>query len=607
MFLAVAFVVLALVAALCGRLGARSIGPAARVRVLALLYGAAVVEALAVTGETPTELAMVLVAFAAGLSWRVPSRVQGWTADVGEAAALGSALLLLVVVVPERARTIALVAYAAWAIAGAVAGRREVQGRGRLALAILAIGPALAAVLLVAIPSASVLVASVAVAAAVAILDPPKLGELVPRLGAAVLGSAAAILVMAAVPVATPALLAAAVLGAVLVDAARAPRRRGAHERPRSLAAAAPAAELAPAVRRTLLVIERLTDPLAAQTQVVQALDDMFPDGHFILLRSPDAPQGLLSAVREIGEELMTEVRRAGVLLLDDVDALPAAAATEAERLAGTLLLPVACGEVVYGALLVRHDGARDDALIQTVRRFADLLGHKLETHRLYRELEQRQRLATIGTFSAALIHDLRNPLSVVRLNLQMIDRAGNVDRSDRASVEEAMGALERVIEGLGETLDFTRPLTLDVGRIDPAELARLVVDECRLLAREREVTLRLDEAGEVPIVRGDASRLRRVLDNLVRNALEVAPPDSEVVVSVRTLDAGVELSVCDRGKGIDPKLRDRIFEPFVSSKERGVGLGLAIASRVIELHRGRIVATPRDGGGTCMQVWLPV
>jgi signal transduction histidine kinase len=187
-----------------------------------------------------------------------------------------------------------------------------------------------------------------------------------------------------------------------------------------------------------------------------------------------------------------------------------------------------------------------------------------------------------------------------------MIERAGHVDRSDRASVEEAMRALERVFEGLGETLDFTRPLTLEVGRVDPVELARLVVDECRALASEHEVALRLVTDGEVPAVRGDAFRLRRVLDNLVRNALEVAPPGSEVEVAVRMLDAGIELSICDRGPGIDPKLRDVIFEPFVSTKERGVGLGLAIASRVIELHEGRIAAHARDGGGTCMRVWLP-
>jgi signal transduction histidine kinase len=601
-------VALAVLAALCGRLGARSLGGAGRVRVLALLYGTAVALALAVAGGATSGLALVLVAFAAGLSWRVPGRVQGWTADVGEAMALGSAVLLSADVVPERARTGALVAYAAWAIAGAVAGHSDVQGRGRAALAIVSIGPAIAAVLLVIMPSAGslcVLIASAAVAVAVVILEPPTLGELVPRFGAAVLGGAAATLVLAAVPVATPALVCAAVIGAVLVDAARRPRRRGASDRPRSLAAVSRSAELAPAVRRTLMVIETLTDPRAAQTQVVQALDEMFPGGRFVLLRSPGAPQGLLSAAREIGDALMTEVCRAGVLMLDDVDALPAAAATEARRLSGTLLIPVACGDVVYGALLVGHD-APDDALVQHVRRFADLLGHKLETHRLYRELEQRQRLATIGTFAAALIHDLRNPLSAVRMNLQMIERAGHVDRSDRASVEEAMRALERVFEGLGETLDFTRPLTLEVGRVDPVELARLVVDECRALASEHEVALRLVTDGEVPAVRGDAFRLRRVLDNLVRNALEVAPPGSEVEVAVRMLDAGIELSICDRGPGIDPKLRDVIFEPFVSTKERGVGLGLAIASRVIELHEGRIAAHARDGGGTCMRVWLP-
>jgi signal transduction histidine kinase len=354
-----------------------------------------------------------------------------------------------------------------------------------------------------------------------------------------------------------------------------------------------------------MMVIERLTDPLAAQTQVVQALDEMFPGGRFALLRSRGAPQGLLSAVREIGDELMTEVCRAGALMLDDVDALPAAAATEAERLGGTLLIPVTCGETVYGALMVRHD-APDDALVQHARRFADLLGLKLETHRLYRELEQRQRLATLGTYSAALVHDLRNPLSAVRMNLQMIDRAGRVDRSDRESVEEAMRALERVFAGITETLDFTRPLTLDVGRVDPVELASEVVDECRLLAGEHEVTLRLATDSDVPAVRGDAVRLRRVLDNLVRNALEVAPVGSEVEVAVRTLDGGIELSVCDRGPGIDPRVLGQIFEPFVSTKERGVGLGLAIASRVIALHEGRIAAAARDGGGTCMRVWLP-
>ena len=602
---AVVLAVLALVAALCGRLGARSLGSATRIRVLALLYGVAIFEALTVAVASRDRFAFVLVALAACISWRVPGRVQGWTADVGEVIALGSASLLLADLVPARAHAAALIAYALWAIAGAATGRRDVHERGRAALAIVAIGPVIAAALLVAAPSAaaiSVLIASASVAGALVYLEPPPLPELASRFGVALLGSAAAILVLLALPLPTSAVVPVAALGALLVDAARTPRRRTTNPRTRALA---PAPELPAAVRRTLMVIERLTDPLAAQTQVVQALDEMFPGGRFLLLRSPSAPQGLLSAAREIDEALVVEVCRAGVLMLDDLDALPAAAATAAERLGGTLLIPVACGDIVYGALLVHHD-APDAALVLHARRFADLLGHKLETHRLYRELEQRQRLATLGTFSAALIHDLRSPLSVVKLNLQMIDKAGRVDRSDRESVEEAMRALERVQAGLGETLDFTRALTLEVGRVDPCELARLVVDECRVLARELEVTLQLDTAADAPTVRGDALRLRRVLDNLVRNAIEAAPPGSEVVVAVRALDGGVELSVCDRGPGIDPKVQREIFTPFVSTKERGVGLGLAIASRVIELHEGHIAAAARDGGGTCMHVWLP-
>lgn len=595
---------LALLVAVVGRLAGRALPSGTRTRVLAVGYGVAITVALGSGGGDG--LGAVCLALAAALAWRLPDRVRVWAADLGEVALLGAALLVVAGLVDQSAWV--LIACAGWTGLGAVLGLRHVDAAGRTTLAIGAGGVVLGIALALRAPTLTVLgpfVAALSVVAALVRVHPIQLAELGPRLGWALLGAAASTVVTATAlsAWAVESLAAPAALGAVLVDAARAPRRRATGKRvPVSGVASS---ELPASVRKTLVVIERLTDPLAAQTQVVQALDDMFPGGRFALLASPSAPRGLLATRKEIGDPLLAEVCRAGVLMCDEADDLPAAAARELSELGGTLLLPVTCGDIVYGALLVQRDDP-DEALVTHARRFADLLGHKLETHRLYGELEQRQRLATVGTFSAALIHDLKGPLNAVRMNLQLIESAARQDAPDRESVDEAMMALDRVFAGLTETLDFTRPLALDVGKLDPVELAARTVDEARHQAQAFSVELELTAQDGVPEIRGDGVRLRRVLDNLVRNAIEVAPEGTTVSVAVTREADGVRLSVCDRGRGIEPKVRETLFEPFVTTKDRGVGLGLAIAHKVVQRHKGRIDVEDQPGGGTCMRVWLP-
>lgn len=599
---------LAVLVAVVGRLATRGLPPGTATRVLAVVYGVALTVALTVAlgSQGSDVLGAVCLALASALAWRLPDRMRVWAADLGEVVLLGAALSVLAGLLDATAWV--LIACAGWAGLGAVLGLRHVDAAGRTTLAIAAGGVLLGIAIALRAPTVVAFgpfVAALSIVAALVRISPIQLGELGPRLGWALLGATASTVVTAAALSAwsVESLAAPAVLGAVLVDVARAPRRRATGKRVPVVAAAS--SELPAAVRKTLVVIERLTDPLAAQTQVVQALDEMFPGGRFQVLASPTAPRGLLATRKQIGNALLDEVCRAGVLLRDDADDLPAAAARELSALGGTLLLPVACGDIVYGALLVHRDDP-DDALVTHARRFADLLGHKLETHRLYGELEQRQRLATVGTFSAALIHDLKGPLSAVRMNLQLIESAARQDAPDRESVDEAMMALDRVFAGLTETLDFTRPLALDVGTLDPAELAARTVDEARHQARALSVELELTAQDGIPEIRGDEVRLRRVLDNLVRNAIEVAPEGSTVSVAVTREQDGVQLSVCDRGRGIEPQVRETLFEPFVTTKDRGVGLGLAIAHKVVERHKGRIDVDDHPGGGTCMRVWLP-
>ena len=191
-----------------------------------------------------------------------------------------------------------------------------------------------------------------------------------------------------------------------------------------------------------------------------------------------------------------------------------------------------------------------------------------------------------------------------MRLNLQLLGRsaAGGVDRE---ALTDAVRALDRVLAELSGTLDFTRPLALDVGTVDLVAIARRAVEDRRSDAELADLRLTFRASGDLPPVRGDEARLQRVLDNLVRNALEVAPAHTEVEVTLQRHRDVVELRVTDRGPGIDAGVGERIFEPFVSTKPGGVGLGLAIVKKVVERHGGTI-AWERASPGTTMCVRIP-
>jgi len=322
-------------------------------------------------------------------------------------------------------------------------------------------------------------------------------------------------------------------------------------------------------------------------------LEHVFPGGRIELLYDPDARGVSRPSDASIDRELLAAVRQRGVLYDDDSPS-PSRAASEALRRVGSraTLLPVAYGARSYGVLLVRDVHLRGHALAQA-RRFADLLGHRLEAQRLAAELQHEQRLATLGTFAAALVHDLRTPLATVRLNMQLLARSATAGQ--RATLDDALLALDRVLDELSGTLDL-------------AALARAAAASLEARARAQGVTLSLALSPDATVhVRGDRSRLLRALENLVRNALEVSTSGATITVDLVVDRDGASLTVADQGPGIDPALGERVFEPFVTTKREGVGLGLAIVRKVVEAHHGRVTMDSAIAAGTRMTVWLPL
>jgi two-component system sensor histidine kinase HydH len=224
-------------------------------------------------------------------------------------------------------------------------------------------------------------------------------------------------------------------------------------------------------------------------------------------------------------------------------------------------------------------------------------------------EILRSERLAAIGGLAAGVAHELRNPLTSVKLLLQ---HAGS--RSGSATIEspkltlilEEIERMETTIQGL---LDFSRP----------AEPQRKLHDICQTVeratnliagrAQKQHVASKLDLAERPLLINGDPRQLHQVFVNLLINAIE-AMPDGGVLRVVATSDPKnqhVSIQIHDTGEGIPPDLLPRLFEPFATAKERGTGLGLAVSRRILEEHGGTIEVHPHQPRGTMFEILLPL
>jgi signal transduction histidine kinase len=358
--------------------------------------------------------------------------------------------------------------------------------------------------------------------------------------------------------------------------------------------------------RETLVALDQLTDPLAVQERVVEALTNLVPGAQLELFRARTAPDGAVEKAREAKTLLVQAAARHGALVGHQMDEL-----TEDERAAFVeigvdLIVPVQAGPVLYGLLAVRASGL-DRAGIAQARRFADLLALKLETHRLYSELETQKRLASLGTLTAALAHDLRNPLSAIRLNLQMLGHHRGMLGADAECIDLALGEVDRLNAELETLLDFSRPVTLDADAFAPQVLAAEATHQVAGRFAERGVVLRTEAAESLPMLRGDVRRLARVLANLLDNASAASKPGSTVVLRIVGGGDRIRLSVEDRGSGIAEEDLPRLFDPFFTRRVDGTGLGLAIARKIVRAHRGQLTVKSTLGRGSTFTVELPV
>jgi two-component system sensor histidine kinase HydH len=232
---------------------------------------------------------------------------------------------------------------------------------------------------------------------------------------------------------------------------------------------------------------------------------------------------------------------------------------------------------------------------------------HLTEIKALEAEMARGERLATVGNLAAAVAHEIRNPLSAVSMGLQRLRAEFEPAEGEeyRRIVDLVQGEVRRLNAIVEEFLSLARPIQL---RPEPVPVAALL-DEVRRLVEPQAgragIVVEQTIPDSLPALRADRDRIKQVLLNLVLNAIEAMPSGGRLTLGGTASGPAVTLAVTDTGSGIPPELLPRVFEPYVTTKTRGLGLGLAIARRIVEAHGGRIEAES-GGQGTCFRVTLP-
>jgi two-component system, NtrC family, sensor histidine kinase HydH len=225
-------------------------------------------------------------------------------------------------------------------------------------------------------------------------------------------------------------------------------------------------------------------------------------------------------------------------------------------------------------------------------------------------EMMLADRLAAVGELAAGVAHELRNPLTAIKLLMQT---AADGPSGETLSDEHVHVVLEQVVrmeDTIRGLLDFARPPRMQLVCHDLRDTLYRALNLVEGYAKQQAVIVRQECPSSPVMVDGDPEQLHQVFVNLVLNGVEAMPDGGELQITIRRVDGTNDLaqvSFRDTGIGIPESVMQRLFEPFVTGKERGTGLGLAISRRIIQQHGGQLTAANRRGGGAEFVVELPL
>jgi signal transduction histidine kinase len=254
------------------------------------------------------------------------------------------------------------------------------------------------------------------------------------------------------------------------------------------------------------------------------------------------------------------------------------------------------------------------DEIGELAHGFNEMTGQLLQTRQRMeaanRKLIQAEKLASIGRLAATIAHEIRNPLTSVKLNVQKVAEDEKLDDLEREHIGLSMEAIGQIEKFIKELLNYTRVADLNLDRFP---LEQVLEESFKMLQgtlTQKGIRVEKNYAPDLPAVLVDGDKMRQVFLNVLRNAEEAVDAGGRIVVSTDLVSDGrqkkIRVRISDDGPGIPDKDRGNLFEPFFTTKPSGFGLGLANARKIVEQHNGSIKLARKGGRGTSFVVLIP-
>jgi two-component system, NtrC family, sensor histidine kinase AtoS len=227
------------------------------------------------------------------------------------------------------------------------------------------------------------------------------------------------------------------------------------------------------------------------------------------------------------------------------------------------------------------------------------------ERRALERAAELNRELASLGELTAGVVHELRNPLSVISGMAELLMRKLDGDDPRHHTATRIFEEASQLGKSISKFLGFARPFDLTFEHCHPDEVAQRAIDLCQRRAEKKKVEVDYRAPDNLPAFQADPQLVAHALANLIGNAIDAVSKEGKVAITAAVRDDHIVFEVSDDGPGINTD--QDIFKPFVTGKESGTGLGLSVVHRVVTAHRGSVSVHNLDTGGACFELSLPI
>lgn len=234
-----------------------------------------------------------------------------------------------------------------------------------------------------------------------------------------------------------------------------------------------------------------------------------------------------------------------------------------------------------------------------------------MELKKSQENLVQVEKMALVGQLAAGMAHSIRNPFTSVKMRLFSLNRSLDLtpdQREDFHVISNEIGHIDTIVQNF---LEFSRPPKLKMQDLDPSLLVDRVIQLLSHRLKSYNVNVKVIRGQSLPEIHGDPEQLKEILVNLIVNACEAMGNCGEIIIHEEVITQEsipcIAISITDSGPGVPDSLKEKIFQPFFTTKEQGTGLGLSIAARILEEHGGRLTVASKPGMGASFCITLSI